>query len=68
VTEPLEILGITALNQSSVTIRVIGKSKPLKQWGMENKLRKEIKEALEEEGIKAPYPKTEFINNSKGEV
>lgn len=68
VTEPVEILGITSLNQSSVTIRVIGKSKPLKQWSMENKLRKEIKEALEAEGIKAPYNKTEFINNSKGEV
>lgn len=68
VTEPVEILGITSLNQSSVTIRVIGKSKPLTQWAMENKLRKEIKEALEDEGIKAPYPKTEFINNSKGEV
>lgn len=67
VTEPVEVVGITSLNESSVTIRVIGKSKPLKQWGMENKLRKEIKEALEEEGIKAPYPKTEFINSIKGE-
>jgi len=67
VTEPVQILGITSLNQSSVTIRVIGKSRPLTQWGMENKLRKEIKEALEEEGIKAPYPKTEFINSNKGE-
>ncbi|PRR81404.1 mechanosensitive ion channel family protein [Clostridium vincentii] len=68
VTDPVEILGITSLNQSSVTIRVVGKSMPLTQWSMENKLRKEIKEALEAEGIKAPYPKTEFINNSKGEV
>jgi small conductance mechanosensitive channel len=67
VTEPVEVLGITSLNQSSVTIKVIGKSKPLKQWGMENKLRKEIKEALDAEGIRAPYPKTECINSVKGE-
>lgn len=62
ITEPIDILGVNSLNPSGVTIRVYGRSKPLKQWKMEAKLRKELKEALEKEGIYAPYPKTELIN------
>lgn len=61
ITEPIEVLGVTALNASSVTIRVIGKSKPLEQWKAERELRKEIKIALDREGIEIPYPKTELI-------
>ncbi|NLK94950.1 MAG: mechanosensitive ion channel family protein [Clostridiales bacterium] len=61
VTEPIEVLGINSLNASSVTIRVIGKSKPLSQWKMERELRKLIKAELDKEGIEIPYPKTEII-------
>ena len=61
VTEPIEVLGINSLNASSVTIRVIGKSKPLSQWKMERELRKLIKVELDKEGIEIPYPKTEII-------
>lgn len=61
VVEPIQVLGVNSLNASSVTIRVIGKSKPLSQWSMERQLRKEIKIALDKEGIEIPYPKTEFI-------
>ena len=61
VTEPIQVLGVNSLNASSVTIRIIGKSKPLSQWAMERELRKEIKMALDKENIEIPYPKTEFI-------
>ncbi|GAA0079223.1 mechanosensitive ion channel family protein [Clostridium sp. CTA-5] len=60
--EPIQVLGVNALNASSVTIRVIGKAKPLKQWGMERELRKLIKIKLDEDGIEIPYPKTQLIN------
>lgn len=59
---PLEVLGVTSLNASGITIRVIGRAKPLSQWEMERKLRKDIKKALDEEGIEIPYPKTMIIN------
>ncbi|MGG7179208.1 mechanosensitive ion channel family protein [Clostridium paraputrificum] len=65
VTEPIEVLGVNSLNPSSVTIRVSGRSKPLKQWKMERELRKEIKLALDREGIEIPYPKTEFIQKEE---
>lgn len=65
--EPIEVSGVSALAASSVTIRIIGKTKPLTQWKMENQLRKEIKITLDKEGIEIPYPKTQLINFDKGE-
>lgn len=64
VQEPITILGINSLNPYSITIRIVGKSKPLKQWSMERNLRKAIKDALEKEGITSPYPKTELISKN----
>ncbi|MDZ5035051.1 mechanosensitive ion channel, partial [Clostridium perfringens] len=63
VTDDIEVLGVTSLNASSVTIRVVGKAKPLSQWKMERELRKDIKKALDEEGVEIPYPKTQIVNN-----
>ena len=62
IVEPIEVLGVNSLNSSSVTIRIIGKAKPLKQWEAERELRKRVKKVLDEEGIEIPYPKTQLIN------
>lgn len=61
VISPIEVLGINSmsLSKSNVIIRVSGSSKPLKQWSMERSLRKKIKDALDEYGIKVPKVKTE---------
>lgn len=59
----IEVLGVISLNASGITIRVIGRAKPLSQWKMERDLRKEIKVALDEAGIEIPYPKTQLINS-----
>lgn len=58
----IEVLGVTSLNPSGITIRVIGRAEPLSQWEMERELRKDIKEALINEGIEIPYPKTFIVN------
>ena len=62
INEPMEVLGVSALAASSVTIRTIGRTKPLTQWKMENELRKAIKITLDKKGIEIPYPKTQLIN------
>lgn len=54
INEPIEVPGVIALGASSVTIRVVGKAKPLSQWKMENELRKEIKLALDKNKILMP--------------
>ncbi len=58
----IEVLGVTSVNSSGVTIRVIGRSEPLKQWDMERELRKDIKVAISEAGIEIAYPKTQIVN------
>lgn len=62
--EEAKVFGVSALNDNSVSIRVIGKSKPLTELKCEMELRKRIKEELDKEGIEIPYPKIMVI---KGE-
>lgn len=63
--DKINVLGVTALNASGITIRVIGRAKPLSQWEMERELRKDIKLALDDAGVEIPYPKTQIINIKK---
>lgn len=51
------ILGITDLAESSVSITIVAKAKPMEQWSVEREIRKKVKEAFYKEDIKAPYPK-----------
>jgi moderate conductance mechanosensitive channel len=57
VVEGPKVLGVSALKESGITIKVMGKSKPMTQWDSEMELRKEIKLALEREKIEVPYSK-----------
>lgn len=59
----IEVLGVISLNASGVTIRVVGKAKPMSQWKLERDLRKDIKVALDKAGVEIPYPKTQLIKN-----
>lgn len=61
----IEVLGIHSLNPLGVTIRVVGWARPLSQWSMERELRKEIREALDREGIEIPYHKTQVVSEIK---
>lgn len=59
-----KVLGVSALKESSITIKVMGKAKPMTQWDSEMEIRREIKMALDREKIEAPYPKRMVV---KGE-
>ena len=54
--EPAEILGVTDLGDSSITVRLIVKVDPPRQWEVERALRKLAKEVCDERGIQIPYP------------
>jgi moderate conductance mechanosensitive channel len=60
----IDVLGAISLNASGITIRVVGRSKPMSQWQLERDLRKEIKVALDEAGVEIPYPKTQLVKNN----
>ncbi len=51
------VLGVVALDASSVVIRVVAKTEPMEQWGVERELMKKIKEAFDRENIEIPYSK-----------
>lgn len=56
INEAINVLGVVALGASGVTIRVLGKAKPLRQWDMERELRKLIKVTLDKNNIEIPFP------------
>ncbi|MFD2043491.1 mechanosensitive ion channel family protein [Ornithinibacillus salinisoli] len=59
-----DVVGVQALGSSDVVIRVIAKTKNMEQWAVERKLRKAIKEALDQNGIEIPYPHQVYITKN----
>ncbi|MEA3399420.1 MAG: mechanosensitive ion channel family protein [Patescibacteria group bacterium] len=51
-----QFLRIDDFADSSVVIKILGETKPSKQWEVTGELRKRIKLAFDKEGIEIPYP------------
>jgi small-conductance mechanosensitive channel len=54
--EPLEVLGLDNFGDSAIEIRVIMKTRPLRQWAVGRELRRRIKNTFDERGIEIPFP------------
>lgn len=54
--EPLQILGVERFSESHLSIRIMVKTAPLKQWDVGRELRRRIKNRFDERGIQIPYP------------
>lgn len=57
IVEGPKVLGVSALKDSGVTFTVWATSKPMAQWECEREIRKQVKKALDREGVEIPYPK-----------
>lgn len=55
VVEAPKVQGITAFEDSSITVSIICLVKPCSHWGMERAMRLAIKEALDANGIEIPF-------------
>lgn len=51
-----EFLRVDDFADSAVIIKILGETKPLKQWDVTAELRKRIKIAFDKEGIEIPFP------------
>jgi small conductance mechanosensitive channel len=56
VLDKLEVLGVDDFGESQVTIKVMIKTLPLKQWTVGRELRRRIKNTFDKEGIEIPFP------------
>lgn len=61
VVEGTEVLGVSALKDTGITIKIAGKTKPISQWALEMKLRKEIIDGLKESNIEMPFPAVKML-------
>ncbi len=68
VLEPPQVLGVEALADSQVTIRILARTLPLKQWDVARELRRRIKARFDREGIQIPYPHRVVITRPSADV
>lgn len=54
--EPPIVLGVQALAESGISLRIVARTKPMEQWGVERELKRLIKERFDAEGIEIPFP------------
>jgi moderate conductance mechanosensitive channel len=53
-----QVLRVENLADSGIEIKVLGDTKPMKQWQVAGELRLRLKKAFDENGIEIPYPQT----------
>jgi small conductance mechanosensitive channel len=54
--EDPQILGVDDFGDSQVTVKMLAKTCPLKQWEVARELRRRIKHAFDREAIEIPFP------------
>ncbi|MDT8719309.1 mechanosensitive ion channel family protein [Clostridium sp. 19966] len=62
VVEGPNVVGVVALKDSGVTLRVVGKAKPMTQWDLEPELRAYLKKILDVNNVELAYPVTRIVN------
>ena len=63
--EAPSVLRVDNLGESGIEIKVVGVTRPIKQWDVMGQLRKRIKEAFDKEGIEIPYPHRVIVQSNK---
>ncbi|MBN2665050.1 MAG: mechanosensitive ion channel family protein [Bacteroidales bacterium] len=55
---PPKFLRVEEFADSAIVVKILGDTKPLKQWEIAGELRKRLKIAFDREGIEIPFPQT----------
>ncbi len=62
---PPQVLRVDKLGDSGIEIKILGETKPVRQWEVMGELRRRIKKTFDEEGIEIPWPHTKvYFGNS----
>ena len=62
--KPPQFLRVNDFADSAIILKILGDTKPLKQWEITGELRKRLKVAFDKEGIEIPFPQR-VIHHSK---
>lgn len=62
---PPRVLRVDAFEDSGIAIKILGETKPIRQWDVMGELRKRIKKAFDEARIEIPYPHRVVIIRSE---
>ncbi len=54
--KPPQFLRVNDFADSAIVVKILGETKPLKQWEITGELRKRLKIAFDREGIEIPFP------------
>lgn len=54
--EPMEILGLDSFGNSSINIKLMFTTQPIKQWMVAREFRRRVKNTFDELGIEIPFP------------
>jgi small conductance mechanosensitive channel len=59
-----QVLRVDNLGNSGIELKILGDTKPIRQWDVMGEIRKRVKKAFDEEGIEIPWPHTKvFFGN-----
>jgi len=63
------VLRVDNLGDNGVDVKIMGDTKPIRQWALMGELRKRLKDRFDQEGIEIPWPHTKvyFGNSPSGE-
>jgi small conductance mechanosensitive channel len=56
ITEPPQVVRVDSFEDSGIAIKMIGVTKPIRQWEVTGELRRRIKQEFDREGIEIPFP------------
>ena len=59
-----QVLRVDKFGDSGIELKILGDTKPNKQWAVTGELRRRLKNAFDEAGIEIPFPHTKLIFDS----
>ena len=60
--KPIQVLGVDDFADSAVVVKVLGDTKPIRQWDVMREFRRRVKNEFDKLGIEIPYPHRVVIN------
>ncbi len=65
ITKTPQVLRVDNLGDSGIDLKILGETKPIRQWDVMGEIRKRIKKTFDAEGIEIPWPHTKvYFGNS----